>query len=228
MKCIIVDDEYKSIALLKEYITEVPFLTLSNTFRNPVEAINSMQNDKVELVFLDINMPRLTGIQVVKSLAVKPIIIFTTAYAQHAVEGFDLDAIDYLLKPITFERFLKAANKAYDYFRNEKLPVIEVKDYCLIKSGPQTYRIKRSDILYIEKDGNYTILYTFSGKIVTRYTFKEVFELLGTKGLIRSHKSFIVSIAHISMIESDKVSVNKIKIPIGATYREAFLKAVHS
>lgn len=225
MNCIIVDDEYKGIELLKGYIEEIPFLNLINTFRNPIEAIGCIQQHNIDLVFLDINMPRLSGLQVARTLTTKPIIIFTTAYAQHAVEGFELDVADYLLKPITFERFLKAAHKARVLSQGSNSPTANpINEFILIKSGPQLHQIKRSDILFIEKDGNYTTFHTCSGKIVTRHNFAEALELTGTMGMARIHKSFVVALQHISLIEAHEVTIHKTKIPIGASYRTEFLK----
>lgn len=221
MKCIIVDDEYKSIDLLKGYVIDVPFLTLLETFRNPLQAIDYINHHEVDLVFLDINMPRLTGIEFVKALHKKTLVIFTTAYAQHAVVGFELDVVDYILKPITFDRFLKAVNKAKSMF--ETANPIAPQEFVLIKSGPQTYQVRRDEILYIEKDANYATIHTASTKIVTRSNFDEVMAMVGEKDMIRVHKSFVVNVNRITMIESNELTIGKVAIPIGATYKEAFL-----
>ena len=225
MNCIIVDDEYKSIELLKDYVKEIPALQLAGTFRNPVEAFTFVQQENIELLFLDINMPRLTGIDFVKALPVKPLVIFTTAYSQHAVEGFELDVVDYLLKPIAFNRFLKAVRKAQDIASARSVTdQSTASDLIYIKSGPQTHVVKRSEILYIEKDGNYCSIQTSTAKIIVRLSFSEMLEIIGSERMARINKSFIISIDHITLIESNEVMIHKTKIPIGAQYRAEFLK----
>lgn len=216
IKCIIVDDEYKSIELLKGYIADVPYLELKETFRNPVTALSFIQDSQIDLIFLDINMPRLDGISFLKSMKHPPMIIFTTAYSEHAVDGFELEAIDYLLKPITLERFMKAVAKA----KAKSTP----SEYILVKSGPQTYQIKRDDIHLIEKDGNYATFHTTGRKIVTRMNFSDVIDLVGQEEFVRVHKSFVVAVRSISLIESNELIVQNVKVPVGAVYKDGLLK----
>ena len=230
MKCIIADDEYKSIELLRGYIQEVDDLQLEATFRNPVEALTYLEKNDIDLVFLDINMPRLTGIDLVKALQKKPLIIFTTAYSQHALEGFELDVVDYLLKPITFDRFLKAISKARNARNKNTAPSIVENDspFILVHSGSQIHQLRKDEVLFIEKDRNYATIHTATRKIVTRQSFEELQHQFNWKNFVRIHKSFIVSIPHISLIESHQVVIQGHKIPIGASFRESFMKQLGS
>ena len=228
MKCVIADDEHKSIELLRGYIQEVEFLKLESTFRNPVEALTFLEQNEVDLVFLDINMPRLTGIDLVKTLRKRPLIIFTTAYSQHALEGFELDVIDYLLKPITFDRFLKAVTKAQNALQKkpELLKTEQDFDFVLIHSGSQIHQLRKNEVLFIEKDRNYATIHTGTRKIITRQSFEALQQQFHGKEFIRIHKSFIVSIPHISLIENHQVTIQGNKIPVGAAFREEFMKRI--
>jgi DNA-binding LytR/AlgR family response regulator len=167
-------------------------------------------------------MPDLNGIELLSTLAVKPMVIFTTAYSDYAVESYQLNAIDYLLKPITFERFLTAANKALNLhlLKNNVPHKGQQGDYAFVKSGAQTYQVKISDILFLEKDGNYITIVLRDKKILIRQNMADVFEVIPLQNFIRVHKSFVVAIRHIVLVENHQVIIDGHKIPIGSTYRD--------
>lgn len=223
--CIAVDDEPKALEVIERYCEKSSLITLKACFREPIKAIEYLNREKVDLVFLDINMPDIDGIQLVQTLAWKPMIIFTTAYSAYAVESYNLNATDYLLKPITFERFLAAVNKAANIaaIKNNTARDDEAAT-VFIKSGPQTYQVKVADILYLEKDGNYITVHLKDKKILARENMSDIFDLVPASGFIRVHKSYVAAIRHITMIEAHQVIINGEKIPVGSTYREA-LKA---
>ncbi len=227
LKCMIIDDEPMALDVLRDYVNRAPFLKLEGEFRDAVKALNEIQDRDIDLVFLDIEMPDLTGIQFLKTLTRIPMVIFTTAYSEYAVESYDFEAVDYLLKPIEFERFLKSARRALDIHKLKTEPVSKVNDtgthassrIVLIKSGTEFHRIKKDEIIYIEGAGNYVFFVTPSKKIMSLMTMKEVVELLGSETFIRIHKSYIVSFEHIEVIEQDQVRIGKKKLPIGEVYK---------
>jgi DNA-binding LytR/AlgR family response regulator len=215
MTCIAIDDEPKALEVIERYCQKTGLVSLKATFREPLKAIGFLNREKVDLIFLDINMPDINGMQLLQTLSPRPLIIFTTAYSQYAVESYALNALDYLLKPITFERFLLAINKAVGS-KNEAGATV------FIKSGPQTHRVKVSEILYLEKEGNYITVHLKDGNILIRENMGDIFDLVPASEFIRVHKSYVVGIRHITMIEVHQLIVNGEKIPIGSTYREAF------
>jgi two-component system LytT family response regulator len=223
MNCIAIDDEPKALEIIERYCEKTDAICLKATFREPVKAIEFLNREKIDLIFLDINMPDINGMQLIATLAVKPMVIFTTAYGNHAVESYNLNAIDYLLKPITFERFLAAVNKAQGLFliKNNETAKSEMAGTVFIKSGPQTYQVKISDILYLEKDGNYITVYLKDKKILIRENMTDIFSIVPRDQFVRVHKSFVVAVKHITMIEVHQVIINGEKIPIGSTYRES-------
>jgi DNA-binding LytR/AlgR family response regulator len=222
INCIAIDDEPKALEVIERYCQKIDFINLKVTYREPVKAIEFLNREKIDLVFLDINMPDISGMQLIATLAIKPMVIFTTAYSSYAVESYDLNAIDYLLKPITFERFLAATNKALTFLSAKyKIGIkSEVAETVFIKSGAQTHQVKISDILYLEKDGNYITVYLKDKKILIRENMTDIFAIVPAEEFVRVHKSFVVAIKHIKMIEVHQVIINGEKIPIGSTYRE--------
>jgi len=219
--CIAIDDEPKALEVIKRYCDKTSLINLKATFREPVKAIEFLQNEKVELIFLDINMPDINGMQLVQTLSPRPLVIFTTAYSHYAVESYDLNALDYLLKPITFERFLMAVNKAATTLPSKSSPATDDEATIFIKSGPQTYQVKVADILYLEKDGNYITVHLKDKQILIRENMSDIFDLVPAAGFVRVHKSYVISIRHITMIEVHQLIINGVKIPIGSTYRES-------
>ncbi|SFH08899.1 LytR/AlgR family response regulator transcription factor [Pontibacter chinhatensis] len=232
MRCIVVDDEPFALELAADYVRKTPFLELVGTFSNPVKALAFLMEREVDLVFLDINMPELSGMQLLHALPRKPMVVFTTAYPEFGAESYNYDAVDYLLKPINYARFLKAVNKAVELHNLKKkdkpapaAPATPTHDkaHMLIKSGTQTFKVKLEDILYVEGAGNYMAFCTKGKKILSLLTMKEALELLPADQFVRVHKSYIVSLNHLDVIERHQVTIAGKAIPIGLTYREQFL-----
>lgn len=219
--CIAIDDEPKALEVIERYCQKIGLVSLKATFREPFKAIEFLNREMVDLIFLDINMPDINGMQLLQTLSPRPLIIFTTAYSQYAVESYELNAVDYLLKPATFERFLMAINKAVAALASKNTTGMNEGAAVLIKSGPQTYRVKVSEILYLEKNGNYITVHQKDGNILIRENMADIFDLLPAADFIRVHKSYAVGIRHISMIEVHQLIVNGEKIPIGSTYRDS-------
>jgi len=225
--CLIVDDEPLSQEVLKTFIDDTPMLNLKGVCFDAIEAMEYLQKNAVDLIFLDINMPKLSGINFAKSLEHAPMIIFTTAYAEYAVEGFELNAIDYLLKPISFERFLKSVNKAVEH--KQAREVIkkgksgEDADFIMIKSGKKIYKINIDDIAYVQSYGDYVKIITKEKVIIAPETLKNMEQLLG-QHFIRVHKSYLVAINAVQYVEGNQVKVSNQIIPIGQKFREDFFK----
>jgi two-component system LytT family response regulator len=235
MKCIIVDDEPNAIDVLKRYIAQTPYLQLEQTFRNPLKAISYLQEEKIDLVFLDINMPNLSGIQLMRSLKNMPLVIFTTAYSEYAVESYELNVVDYLLKPIEFDRFIKAVNKAktgsvpgrkQDSAEAGFMGNSRQAEFILLKSGPLTHKVAINDILFIEKEENYLAFHTADKKMLLRANMTEVFDHVPVDLFYRVHKSFVVALKHIDTLEVHQLSLSKHKIPIGSSYREGLMERI--
>jgi DNA-binding LytR/AlgR family response regulator len=229
MKCVAIDDEPFALELIAGYIQKTPFLELTGAFSNPIKALSFLMNNKVDLIFLDINMPELSGIQLIKSLSSAPHVVFITAYSEFGAESYDYNAVDYLLKPVKYERFLKAVNKVIEVTgkENPKNEMIREHDnFIFIKSGTQTLKVAVDEILYIEGAGNYMTFFTRDKKIMSLFTMNEIMQILPADLFVRIHKSYIVSIRHIDIIEVTQVIINKKPIPIGITYREHFSKII--
>jgi DNA-binding LytR/AlgR family response regulator len=221
LRCLIVDDEELARALLENYVSRLPQLELAGLCKDPVEALQLMQAQAVDLLFLDIQMPGLTGIELLRTLPQKPLVIFTTAYPQYALEGYELDVVDYLLKPISFERFVQAVNKAAE--RRGQEPA---KDYILVKSEHKIHRIRYEDILYIQSMREYVSWHTTEGRILSLGSLKGLEEELPRSHFIRVHKSYMVSKSKVQTLEGNMLHIGKEKIPIGASYREEVLRAL--
>ncbi|HEV2482088.1 MAG TPA: LytTR family DNA-binding domain-containing protein [Puia sp.] len=219
--CIAVDDEPMALEVIERYCTKSDLVELKAVFREPVKAVEYLGRERIDLILVDINMPDISGMQLVQTLSPRPMIIFTTAYSHYAAESYNLNAIDYLLKPITFERFLTAINKAVTTLPGKQSLAGKDDDASVfIKSGPQTYQVKVREILWLEKDGNYINLHLKGRTILIRESMGDIFDLVPAAGFIRVHKSFVVAIKHIAMIETHQLTINGEKIPIGSTYRE--------
>lgn len=235
ISCIIIDDEPLALGLIVSYVQKTPFLELKSSFDNPIDAMEYLDNNKVQLLFLDIQMPDLTGIEFAQSLGDNTKIIFTTAYDKYALDGFKLEALDYLLKPISYEVFLKSAHRAKTYFKQimpanteSNISTEENKDYIFIKADYQLKRIEYSDILYFEGLKDYVKLYTESvdKPYVFLATLKSLEEKLPKNRFMRIHRSFIVSLDKIKTIERDRIIFGKERIPISKHYKEGFDKFV--
>jgi DNA-binding LytR/AlgR family response regulator len=224
INCVIIDDEPLAREGIASYVKEVDFLHLVGTCENPVELIKLLDEHKVDLIFLDIQMPKMSGIDFLKITKNPPMVIITTAFPSYALEGFQLNVLDYLLKPITFDRFLKSVNKAKDYHHLLTKP----SDYCFIKCGSKYEKIQFDDILYVEGMQNYVNIYTTKGKYVTLLYLKNMEENLDNKSFIRVHKSYVVSINKIEGIEGNEIFIQSYRIPISRNYREQVIQQVVS
>ena len=234
IRCITIDDEPPAIAQMEEYISRVPFLELIHTFDNGISAIEFLKENEIDLIFLDIEMEGFTGIQMLKVIKNKPFVILTTADDQYAIQAFDLDVTDYLLKPISFERFFKSAEKIYDLMNEKKQPGIspvqnissEEKNYIFVKTEYRMQRVDFKDILYIEGLKEYLIIKMITGRVITLQSFKHMEEMLPTSNFIRVHKSYMVAIDKIEFIERNRIKISDKLIPIGDTYKKVFYDTV--
>lgn len=220
MIAIAIDDEPIALDVVKSHSSKVTFIELAATFTNAFDAITFLQKNKTDLIFLDIKMPDISGIDFLNSLSNPPMVIFTTAYSEHAVKSFELDAIDYLLKPFSLSRFLKACNKAQDlYTLKNNAGNTEQATSIFIKDGYQQIKVVINSILYIEACGNYTQLHLDNDKLLsTRVPLNEMLSLLPAKNFIRIHRAYIVARAKITKFDRSQVWIADKSIPIGATY----------
>ncbi len=223
IRCMIVDDEPLSRETLTSYISDFPKLELLAKCRDAFEALDVLKKESVDLVFLDINMPKLSGMSFLKSLENPPMVIFTTAYSEHAVEGFELDAIDYLLKPFSFERFVKAANKAFDRQTHKQNSFTSDASFLMIKSDKRMFRVLLKEIKYFQSNGDYLKVVCIDRTIVSHQTLKGIAGLIPEQSFVRVHKSYIVSLKHISYIEGNQIKIGGEFLPIGSTYKEFLL-----
>lgn len=224
IKCIIVDDEPLAISLLESYVQKVPFLELVFSTENPIEALEFIQNNESDLVFLDIQMPELTGINFMKILGDKQKYILTTAYSEYALEGYEHNIVDYLLKPISFERFYKSALKA-----QERFSASESKEdsYFFVKSSGQQHRINFDDILYAESIKDYVNIKTSEQEYIVLDTLKSMEQQLPESSFVRIHKSFIINLNQIKSLGAKKVAlISEQEIPIGESYRMNLLTKI--
>lgn len=226
LNCIAVDDEALALELIEDNIKQIPFLNLVGTCRNAYEALELLEKEKIDLIFLDIQMPGISGVQFLKGLTHNPMVIFITAYEKYAIEGFELDVVDYLLKPVSFERFLKASNKARDVFQYRNQATITAADeYFFVNSEYALVKVKYNQITYIEGLKDYIKIYLTSQTrpVITRMTMKGIEEKLVPKNFMRVHKSFIVSLDKIESIRNLKISIGTSVIPISEQYIDELL-----
>lgn len=222
LRCIAIDDEPIALDIIKSHAGKVPFLDLKRTFVNAFDALTFLKTETVDLIFLDINMPDLTGLDFAQVVGNKSLVVFTTAYPEYALQGFELSALDYLLKPIAFGRFMQAANKAYERLSGDskKSPFVFVKD------GYDWVRINLEELQYIESEGNYLTFQETGKKALTRMTITEAIELLPTDQFMRVHKSYIVALDRIEKIERHQLTIGKAQIPLGGSYRDELMERV--
>src|SRR6266700_5561636 len=214
LSAIAIDDEPIALDVIKNLSSKISFIEWRGFFTDAFKALDVLQKEKVDLLFLDIKMSDISGIDFLKSISNPPMVIFTTAYSEHAVQSFELDAIDYLLKPFSQSRFLKACNKAYEQFELRKNISTSVPDSIFIKSGYDQIRVDLEDILYAESTGNYVQFVLEKNKIVSRLTTSEAEALLPASAFIRIHRSYIVAKKRISKIEKNSVWINQPKRPV--------------
>jgi DNA-binding LytR/AlgR family response regulator len=228
MKCIIVDDEPLAREIMEAYVEKVPFLRLIASCKNAFEALDKIQQDKPDLIFLDIQMPDLNGIQFYESLVYKPLVVFTTAYSDYAVSGFDLDATDYLVKPFSFDRFMKAVNKARNHQQNEKSGETGEfrRKFMFVKDGVKIVRVPYDDILYFEGMKDYVKIVMNDKFILTLISMQHMADKLPKDMFVRVHRSFIVSIPKIEKIEKNRVVISDKWIPVGNSYKNLLTDAL--
>ena len=234
MNCVIIDDEPAAIDVLKFHLSSIPFVVLEKTFRDPLDALEYLQQHTIDLVFLDINMPKLSGISFPKFLQNPPLIIFATAYSEYALESYELKAVDYLLKPIEFNRLLQAVMKAKHLLeKNVSIPTTSPEispniseQTIFIKSGSEFHQLFIQNIKYIESDGNYVTFHTDKRPILGRYKLSEVLELLPKEFFTRIHRSYIVALKHLETVKKHCVVIDDNEIPISNNYREGFFALI--
>jgi DNA-binding LytR/AlgR family response regulator len=234
IRCLAIDDEILALDLLEDNIRKVPFLEMAGRCRSAMEAMEMLAAGTVDLIFLDIQMPDMSGIQLLNSLHQKPMVIMTTAYEKYALKGYDLDVIDYLLKPFSFERFLRAVNKAQDFMQLKEKnknkqgeePETTSGKYLFVKSDYKLVKINLDEIMYIEGLKDYVRIYTAEKPVITLMSMKAVEEKLPASDFVRVHRSFIVNIRKIKYIEQGSIMIGTKEIPIGNNFREQFFNKI--
>jgi DNA-binding LytR/AlgR family response regulator len=240
MNCIAVDDEILALKKIKRYAEKIDYLNLLGTFDNALSTFSFLRENKVDLIFLDIQMDEFTGIQLLETIKDPPYVILTTAYDEYALKAYELDVMDYLLKPIPFERFVKATEKVYARFlkdaahKNQPAPGSEnqpvhpqIPEYTFIKSGNKTVKVYFSKILYIEGMRDYLQIHTEDSKIMTLLNFKTIQEILDPKKFVRVHKSYIISVDKIDYIENNAIKIRNKLIPVSNSYKVAFFNLLN-
>jgi DNA-binding LytR/AlgR family response regulator len=222
--CMIVEDEPASQDILKHYIADVPDLVLTHVCSHALNANDVLAKEPVQVMFLDVNMPKLSGINFYKSLQRPPLVIFTTAYPEYAIEGFEVDAVDYLVKPFPFERFLRAVNKLRDKLQPTSPSVSD--NYILLNADKKLYKVKHADVRFVEAFGDYVKVYLQSQVIIVHETMQGIQQQLPECLFARVHKSFIIALDHFQYIDGNTVMVASRSIPIGQIYRSDFLKRI--
>jgi len=241
MKCIIVDDEPLAISVLNSYCDDIAFLDVLGVFTNPLEAMNFLVKQKIDLVFSDIEMPQINGLEFIRTLENKPLFIFTTAYQKYAIDGFELNAVDYLVKPIPFVRFVKAVNRAKETFelknrKDESNNIVSAggenaskDDFMFVKSEYGNIKIEFENIKYVQGLKDYLKIHIHGPSnrpVLTLMSFKEMETKIPKNQFLRVHRSFIVNLNYIDSIQRSKIVIDDIRIPIGESYKSEFLKRV--
>ena len=224
LKCIITDDEPIARKGLQSYVERIDFLELVGVCEDAIQLNNQLKSQQADLLFLDIEMPYMTGIELLNSLSNPPKVIITSAYAEYAIKGYDLEVSDYLLKPISFDRFLKAVNKVYDQLISSQTPVVQ--DYLFVKTSLKLEKIRFNDMRFIEGVENYVAIYTSEGKIITHTTLRTILQKLPPARFVQVHKSYLVNIDKIDSIEGNLLGIGKNKIPLSRTYKETALEII--
>ncbi len=235
IKCLVIDDERLAREYIKNYISKIPELELLGDFNSPLKATELIKKGEVDLLFIDIQMPDITGVDFIKSLTHKPEVIFTTAYQEYALEGFNLSVVDYLLKPFSFERFFQAVNKVIDKLESKisvaGLPLAPeysqtsyADTYLTIRADRKFYKINFSDIKYIEGQKAYVTFHTNKKRVTALASLKDLEESLPANLFIRVHKSYIVSIREILSLEGNVIEIDDVKLPVGKLYKDAVVK----
>ncbi|MEI6172770.1 MAG: response regulator transcription factor [Bacteroidota bacterium] len=233
INCIAIDDEPLALDIIRDYCSKVAFLNLLKTFDNAIESIEYIRSNKVDLIFLDIQMEELTGIQLLNALKHRPFVIFTTAYERYAIQGFELDVVDYMLKPISFERFIKGVNKVFE--RMQLDPVVKPEanktkpaepSFFFVKTETRMERIENNDVLYVEGMGDYWRIVTKTRRIMTLMNARKLEEVLHEPQFCRVHKSFFIALDKIESIERNRIKIADQYIPVSETYHKAFFDLI--
>lgn len=227
LNCVIIEDEPLARNLITEYVKKVPSLNLLEAFSNPLEALDALRTLAVDVLFLDVQMPEITGISLLKVLKKRPLVVLTTAYSEYALEGYELDVADYLLKPITFERFLKSVDKIMQRLEADTKPIaiaepVASPAFVFVKDGTKLVKVRLDEILYVEGLKDYVTIHTTNQKITTLQRMKALEEQLPAEKFIRIHNSYIVALDAIDVIQKSEVSIGSVTLPIGDTYRKPF------
>ena len=234
IRCLIVDDEPLAQRVIEKYAQDISFLEVVAKCNQAVDAIEILQRETVDVIFLDINMPKLSGIDFLKTMKNMPLVIITTAYAEYALEGYELDVVDYLMKPFAFDRFVKAVHKAQNALATRTMPrelgvstgQQPEEHYIFIKSGKKTFKVNLDDLLYVEALGDYVKIYTSEKMIVSYQSMKHLESVLPPSRYPRIHKSFLISLSKVELIEGNQVRIGGKFIPIGSNYKMEFEKLV--
>ncbi|MEI6124003.1 MAG: LytTR family DNA-binding domain-containing protein [Bacteroidota bacterium] len=237
INCVAIDDEPLALDIIADYCDNISYLNLQGTYTSPVHAIEFLKSNKVDLLFLDIQMEQLTGIQLLNVIKSKPLVVFTTAYDSFAMMGYELDVVDYLLKPISFERFLKATNKVFEKLQSEKPIAPEHKpsapenmkhDYFFVKTDSKMQKVNLNDILYVEGQCDYLKIVTEHERIMTLMSFKKMEDILPGEHFFRTHKSYIVALSKIEFVERNRIKIKDQYIPIAEGRAKLFFKAIEN
>jgi DNA-binding LytR/AlgR family response regulator len=233
IRCLIIDDEPLAQRVIERYVQDLPFLEITGKAANAMDALEVLKSGEIDLIFLDINMPKLSGIEFLRTLQHSPLVIITTAYAEYALQGYELNVMDYLMKPFSFERFVKAIQKVRDILEGKESTAGEIShqkstqgDYIFIKSSKKTYRVNFTDILYVEALGDYIKIFTTDRMIVSYHSMKNIEKILPPERFPRIHKSYIVSMAKVEVIEGNQLKIRDKWIPIGTNYKADFEKLI--
>ena len=225
MRCIIIEDEPLAIEKLEDFVSQIPFLTHFASFNNAINGLTYLKTNSIDLVFLDIQMEKLTGIKFLETLQSKPYVIITSAYSEYALKGYELQVFDYLLKPYSFERFLQAVNNVFDDWK-AKQTLANKPSHIFIRTEYRIENVCLDDILYIEGMQGYLRIVTSEKKIMSKITFSDILKQLPNDKFVQVHKSWVVSIAKIETIEHNRIKIGEKLIPIGDTYRDSFFKII--
>ena len=228
MNCIIVDDEEMSRNAMKHLIEQVSFLNLIKVCEGSLDAVKTLEKEKIDVVFLDIEMPDMNGMELIKFLKTRPLIILTTSHKEYALDAFDYNVVDFLVKPVSLTRFLQSADKAKELFENSKTQLESVnKDYFFVKNNSVMNKLFIKDILWIEAMGDYVTVNATNKKFTLHTTLKAIEEKIPSNKFVRVHRSFIVAVDNISAVEDTIICINNKLIPVGALYKEAFMKRLN-
>lgn len=230
MNCLIIEDEKPAQRVLKQFIENSPGLVLKGVYKSAMEAQAMLQGGRVDLLFLDINLPLISGISLLKSLKNPPLVIITTAYQDYALESFELDVVDYLLKPFPFERFVKATNKAFKLYNSESRTVVDSSqeassEQVVVNMDKVLYQVNVNTIYYVASDKDYVCIHSTDRKYMFIDSLKNWQEKLADKGFVRVHKSYVVNLTHVNKVEGNTVHIANEQLPIGRSYRSAFMDA---